>query len=426
MKPARSLRQVITALYGVQGVGYLLPLILVPVLARRLGPEAWGRLALAQGLIVYLAGVVEFGFQFSATREASRHRHDQDALTRLLSGVTGAKALLALTAALGLGLVRSHAAFAHLGRDLLWASWTAAVAQGFSLFWLYQGLEMVRRAAILEMVGRVLATVLCLFWVHQPSEIWRVPALQACGSILAIGVEVHGLRHLVPWRRPSWSTLMTTVRDGCTLFVFRTALNLYAACNVFVLNCFVPLRLVAFYAGPERLAKAVVSCLQPISQALFPRSSYLAAKDPQAAARLGGQALGAMGAIGLLAGAVLHWAARAIIRLAFGPGFEPAAAVLRWIAALAPLVAVNMALALQFMVPQGRDRALTRILLLAGAFNFMAAWWAAPRYGAAGMAVCVVVTEALILVASLWELQTPLPAMTRQRRLAVAASAEVR
>jgi len=407
MKRSHSLRDDVTALYLVQGVRYMLPLFLVPVLARRLGPDTWGRLALAQTLIVYLAGVIEFGFQFSATREAARLRHDPLALTNLFAGVMASKIVLASGTALLLPLFGTYVVSSHLGTGLLWASWAAATAQSLSLFWFYQGLELVRRAALLEMGGRILSTALCLQWVRHPADIWLVPSLQAMSSMLVMALEAHGLRGTVTWRWPRSRAIVSALREGRSLFVFRTAINLYAVCNVFVLSCFAPLRLVAFYAGPERLAKAVVSLLQPISQALFPRSSYLAAADPPAATRLGRKALWAMGGLGLVAGTVLHWGASLIIRLAFGPGFEPAVAVLRWLALLSPLIAINMALAVQFMVPQGRDAALTRILLLAGGFNLAAAWWAAPQFGAAGMAITAVLTEALILLATVFQLRGP-------------------
>lgn len=55
-KAGRLLRgrtaQNLLALYGVQFANYLLPLLTLPYLARVLGPESWGALAVAQSFVL--------------------------------------------------------------------------------------------------------------------------------------------------------------------------------------------------------------------------------------------------------------------------------------------------------------------------------------------------------------------------------------
>src|SRR3954471_12066438 len=88
----------IVTLYGVQGCTYLLPLLTFPYLARTLGPDAWGAVLFAQAIGAMIAIVVEYGFDVSATRETARFAGDRDKLRELVSGVIGAKVLLALAA----------------------------------------------------------------------------------------------------------------------------------------------------------------------------------------------------------------------------------------------------------------------------------------------------------------------------------------
>src|SRR5450755_520004 len=86
----------VIALYGVQACTYALPLLTFPYLARVLGPSGWGVVVFAQAIGDVIASVVEYGFDISASRETSRQRDDPNRLSALISGVLGAKTLLAI------------------------------------------------------------------------------------------------------------------------------------------------------------------------------------------------------------------------------------------------------------------------------------------------------------------------------------------
>jgi PST family polysaccharide transporter len=67
----------VIALYGVQGCTYLLPVITFPYLARVLHPDGWGAVLFAQAIGAIVAIAVEYGFDFSATRETARYEADK-------------------------------------------------------------------------------------------------------------------------------------------------------------------------------------------------------------------------------------------------------------------------------------------------------------------------------------------------------------
>lgn len=85
-------------LYAVQAANYLFPFITLPYLARVLGPEGFGKLALAQALSLYFYMLLEYALSLSATREVSKWRHELQVLRGILSGVLAARWLLLLPA----------------------------------------------------------------------------------------------------------------------------------------------------------------------------------------------------------------------------------------------------------------------------------------------------------------------------------------
>ena len=86
-----------------------------------------------------------------------------------------------------------------------------------------------------------------------------------------------------------------------------------------------------------------------------------------------------------------------LVRLLLGSRFLPSVDVLRALALLCPLIAINTVLVYQWLLPRFLDASLTRLTLTAGVINVCFALLLAPRYGAVGMAWAVVLTEVFVL-----------------------------
>jgi PST family polysaccharide transporter len=156
---------------------------------------------------------------------------------------------------------------------------------------------------------------------------------------------------------------------------------------------------VAYYAGAERISRAFLSLLAPISQALFPRVSYLVQEARERAARLARISLVVMGVGGAVIGGVVFVLAPSLVRILLGSQYGPAVQVLRILALLPPLVALSNVLGIQWMLPLRLDRAFNTIIVGSGIINLSLAMALAPRYAAHGMAWAVVCAETFVTIA---------------------------
>src|ERR1700689_5972364 len=127
----------LVALYGVQACTYALPLLTFPYLARVLGPSGWGVVVFAQAIGDMIASVVEYGFDISASRETSRERADPKRLSALISGVLGAKVLLAMVCIAGAIFSRRFTHHIAPSLALFWASTIWGVCQGINMLWFF-------------------------------------------------------------------------------------------------------------------------------------------------------------------------------------------------------------------------------------------------------------------------------------------------
>jgi PST family polysaccharide transporter len=383
-------------LYALQFGSYLLPLATIVFLARILGPENWGSLAFMQAFASYVMLAVTYGFNYSATREVARHRHDPDHLADLLAGVLGAKAaltILSIAVAVPLSVL---VAPIHRNESLLWPAMLWALSMSYSLSWLFQGLERMTFIARWETGARVLSLVGILLLVRSPADTWKVLAIQGGMMAAAVAVELAVTYREIQFRLPSTRLVMQTLRLGWSMFLFQGALSFYTVGNGFILGLFGSPAAVGYYVGAEKISKAFATLLFPITQAVFPRISHLAGHARGEAAKLARTSLLLVGSAGCLMGLLIFVGAPILVRLLLGPGFENAVVVLRILALLPPLVALSNVLGIQWMLALRLDRLVNAIVISACVLNISLALILVPRYLHVGMAVAVVASEALV------------------------------
>jgi polysaccharide transporter, PST family len=387
----------ILALYGVRAVEQLLPLIVLPYLARTLEPVGWGLFAVAQAFAMYGIVVVEYGFSFSGTRAVASARDQKAELAELVTGVFVAQLMLAGVVTLAGVVVRAVVPVFQHQPSLLWAGLAFAILQGFNPIWYFTGQERIPLVGSITVGAKLVATLAIFALVHSPDDGWLVLACYAGGSLLAtVAGYTLMLREVRPGRL-SLELVGRTLRLGASMFVMRVALLMHTAGNVFLLGLLVVPHQVAFYAASEKLCRPVAWLLQPINVALLPRLSHLVGASPDRAQQLAALAFLLQGAIGILFGLTIGLGAPWLVDLLFGPDYTAATAVLQVMAAIIPLMVLNAALVTQWMIPHGLDRLLNTVIVTSTGLNLVLVLTLVPRFGAFGMAWVTVVVESFIL-----------------------------
>ena len=385
-----------TALYAAHVAGLIVPLLTIPYLARVLRPTGWGLVVFAQSFGAWLALVTEYGFDLSGTRAVARVGADRSRLSEVVAGVQGAKLLTLLCVPVGLIAVYMAApAFQREAALLLWAG-AFAVARGLSPMWYFLGLERMRAPSALDAGTKILAALGVFIWVKTPEHGWRVLALQAIAATAALIWLTTWMYREIPLRRPGLAHAVQTLRDSAGVFVFRASSGLYNQANALVLGLLTTPQAVAFFGGAERIIRAAINLLHPLSQALFPRMSHLAVTDTRRAGRLLTAGMVGLGGLGILLGVTAAVGAPLLVRVILGPGYEAAIPVLRILAILPPTIAVGTLLGIQWALPMGLERPFYLFVLAAGMLNIILAVFLVPRYGAMGMAISVMMAELFV------------------------------
>lgn len=392
MRDARPLTRHLAVFSTAHAIGILAPLLTTPYLARVLGPAGWGPVVLAQGMVGFVALLPEYGFDLTGTRalamtddSALRGRHVADAFAArlLLLPVAGA---FFVVIAIGLPLMRTELPLICWSVLALWA-------RGASPLWIFQGLGEPEGAVAIEVGGKLVSAVAVFVIVHEVGDGWRVLALQGVTGALTALVLSWRAQRVLPIGALSLDGAWRALRDGWSVFAFRGASALYMQANIVVVGALAAPIVVAMFGGAERVVRAGINLLAPLTNALFPRAARAIPAGTMAQRESLAEATRWIGGLGLVTSLLCLIAARPLVLLLLGPAFTPAIPLLRGLAALPTLIAIGTVLGIHWAIPQGHARAFLHLVLVAGAISLLSAVLLIPRIGAWGMVIGATAAE---------------------------------
>jgi polysaccharide transporter, PST family len=400
----RKLWENLISLYGVQLLTYVVPLVTLPFLARVLGPIRWGELAFAESYAIYISLIIEYGFTLSASRQIAQDPENTSIRSRQLAGVVGAQIVLAVLSLLGTAALSVNHSILGAYRGLLAWAYLLAVARACTPIWYFQGLQRMRFVALMNVTANLLATGAIFLFVRSPDDTWMPLVFRAAAALLALIAGFIVAYRETPFQRPNISLSKRTLREGASLFMFNGAVSLYSSANVLLMGLLAPPSSVALFAGAEKIAKASIGIMNPITQTFYPRITYLLKHDPRQAMGTAKMSLCMTLGAGCLACAFFFLGAPILVRLLLGPQFIQSVLVLRILAFLSPAMAIAFVLGVQWMVPLRMDWTYLRIMLFAGTLNVLLAVVLVPRYQAIGMAVSAVSAEMVVALSIVFTL----------------------
>ena len=83
------------ALSIIQGANFILPVLIMPVIIRRIGADGFGVVSVAQVVMVFLSTLTDYGFNLTATRDIAFFKDDKERVSRIFSSACFSSAVSA-------------------------------------------------------------------------------------------------------------------------------------------------------------------------------------------------------------------------------------------------------------------------------------------------------------------------------------------
>lgn len=402
--PPRALARSLPPVYAAALLRLAFPVLLLPVMAARLGADGFGRLSLMLVWAGLLSTLVEGGFLAAATRRAVQ----ADAAGRLALAQQVFSARLALSAGAALLAAAVAALLLEGGDRLAGACLLAALAcaLGWPATWYLQASEQLHRWARVEIAVHALWAGAVLALAHG------VAAYLALNVIASSALAAAGwwwLRRDLGAAEPLWSP--AAVRPGLRLGGTMLPVAVAGAAYSFALPAVAAAQmsrgeLGAYYLA-DRLVRSVLAAADPVYQLVYPRivGRLGAGRRPALAYAARWALAGAVaGALLLLLGA-LGWPLARDALAAWRGGLDAAAldavaavlAVLGW---LLPLL-MGWKFFGYWMLGSGRYDHAYRACIVVGGLAGVAGAWGFAAAGAVALAQVAVAVEIGVIAAAL-------------------------
>ena len=384
-----------------QGLGYVISLAEVPILARALGATAYGELVWVQATALLASMVVDYGFNLSASREIARNKNDNSFMQRTCGNVFLAKLVLLLLVATP--LLVAYLIYTPTSSGMAYAGFIYFVGFGMTPFWYFQGMERMGRSVAVETLTRFLALISLFLFVQTPEDKTLALTIMASGSIACTIVTVIMCRvELGGFRGTSIHGAVKQLKQSTAFFVYKSSGQLMTTAATTVLGAVVGKPAVGVFAPAEKVVKAVIGLAIPVFHAFYPHLSRLFIENPHKKRQQAFWLIVGVTASGFIAAIALYIAGPTILSWMLGPGYDEASDLLLLMVWLIPLRLLNQTLGFAVLLPSQKESAAGMAMLICSTLSLVLGAYLAAGHGASGMVAGLLIGDIALIASQMY------------------------
>jgi len=390
----------VASLSALQGITYLLPIIILPYLFRVLGAEKFGLIAFAQAFVQYFMILTDYGFSVSATKEISLYRHEHAKVNEAFSAVMTVKIALAFLSLLALGIIVYFIPKFRNDWMVYVLSFGAVVGNTIFPVWFFQGTEKMKHIADLNIAGGIIFAFLIFFFVRGPQDYLMVPLLNSCVFLITglLGQYIVFRRFRVAFKFQGYKNIRRQLAAGWDIFISIAAINAYTTTRVFAIGLLTNNTVTGLYSIAEKISGLCQTFpLASFSQALFPRLSRIFHKNKLRALEIMQRLQHITINIALICLPLIFIFAHLIVRVACGRDYPATVLSLRLLLISVFFISAN-AFRVQFLLVCGKTHIYSRIHVIMAMIGLPLIFLLIYSFSYVGAAVAAVAIEAGIFI----------------------------
>lgn len=261
-------------------VNIVLPLITLPYLIRTLGLSNYGAYSIVYALLQYVLLFSQYGFNYTATQQIAQNINNKEYINTIFTNTIAARLFIAVVVGFIFSLVViSYESYSYIIMYL----WGIGMVVGDCInpVWVFQGFEKMRYMTVVNVICKVLFTILTFLFIIEKDDYIYVPLLNSLGFILSglLSLYIAISRFKIKLIIPTFNEIIIQFKSAFYIFISSFFMNMYRNLNVFLLSYFVPETGIGMYAGAEKMIKAAQSIASPVSNAFYPHFAKKSSGD---------------------------------------------------------------------------------------------------------------------------------------------------
>ncbi|MDC1467886.1 oligosaccharide flippase family protein [Planktomarina temperata] len=344
----------------VQITQYIVPFLMLALLTRRLGPDAYSLLAFIVAIVQFSNIVTDYGFYLSATEKLSKKRSSENVINYILGSVIICKMILFLIVSIFVILFANISTQHHIHKETIILSLAPIAANTFLPNWFFQGLEKMKYIMWVAISSKLTLALALWLFIHDASD--KNLVLIFIASVNAVGVMFCYWVIYQTGYYPKFSSkhVRYTGLYGFQYFLARISSASFTSLNSIILGLFATLHSVASYSIALQFYTGLHSLFVPIYHAIYP---YMARKrDINFLYKLLCAIAPALIMIAAIASAVFPY----IIEVLVGPDFNEAIGIFNVMLVILIVNVISSFIGYPFFVAIGKNH-IANYSIIAGA-----------------------------------------------------------
>jgi PST family polysaccharide transporter len=383
----------------IQGLNYLVPLLLLHYVVRRLGPEYFGLASFSHSFVLYFSLIVNYGFDLSATREVAKATGNVKRQGQIFKEILQVKTFLFVISSILFLIVMALTPKLKEHARLHIVSYLINIGAVLFPMWFFQGINQLKMATIFNFSAKVLMALLVFLFVHNASDYVNYNgALSRAQILLGISSFIYVYKkYTIKLYWIGWLKIRVILKQGFSLFLSMIVINFYTTTNIVLLGFLSNNTATGYFAGTAKVIAVVMTVrLMPLSYILYPKIAHTLHLDKEAGIELLQNTIWIAFGIGLIMSLGLLIFSKWIIIIFFGQSFLPAQTTLILMSALPFLIALSNAFGIQGMLNFKMDKAFLKITSLGAILCVVVNLFVIPVYNQNGAAFAWLFTECFI------------------------------
>jgi O-antigen/teichoic acid export membrane protein len=384
-KEAKVLLENFLSLSVLKLLGYIFPLLTLPYLARVIGVDKFGEIAFAASIIMYFQTLVDFGFNYSAVRDIARNRDNTVRISKIFSTIIVARIILMVICLFILLILIFFVPLFYENRLILLLTFLYVPGSIILTDWFFQAMEEMKYITFLNLLSKLLFTVLVFVIIKKESDYIFQPLLIAFGDFISgiVSIPLILKKYKLKLEFPAFRDIFIAIKGSWNIFICLFLPNLYSNFSVILLKTIGGSTPTGIFSGGYRFIDLVDQLTLVLSRTFYPflsrrfdmHKTYVKISF----------------SISVLAGLCLFFGADLLIKIFYTKEFADSATVIRIMSICPFFLFIMNTYGTNFLILIGKENVLRNIIMFCSFGGLLLSWFMVSHYSYIGVAVTLAV-----------------------------------
>lgn len=270
------------SLMSLQGINYILPLILMPYLVIRLGLENFGLLTYITTIFLIYGFFLDYGFNLSASRDISANISNKIRINEIFLSVYLIKFLIILVSIIILIFFLTSGFFEVKNSRLIICCFISATIQFLLPTFLLIGIEKMGALSIINIIMKFFSALLIFIFIAEAKDILLVPIIYSIGGLIALiySAIYIGKLHIIDLKiYLNKYIVIDCFNKGFPIFIAIISSNVIYYSPILMLGYLETKVAVGVYTVADTVMRAIRNIIYPAASAILPHSTRIAKID---------------------------------------------------------------------------------------------------------------------------------------------------